>query len=236
MVRSANRFHQVLAVDAIEVRRVVVIPDAHVVDLQPLGHAVDRLRGLLQQIGRRVHRLRQRTDDQVAVPDCLIELDAARELVALQLLERVVEAARLQPGPVQVRAPLFTRRVECVFEFDGLVSHGCERFQRARNVAGQLLAHAPELRADRDAFPASGPGPQRGSEECEGCSSAAEPEDVATGRLCRGHDCVLFESNVGVTRASARKQTEHSAGRCVRRGGGMNTPLGSPMSCFTGRS
>ena len=77
--------------------------------------------------------------------------------------EGVVEAARLQPGRVQVRPPLGARLAERVLELDGLVAHGAERLQRARDVAGQLLAHAPELRADRDLLPAAAPARSTGA-------------------------------------------------------------------------
>ena len=70
----------VFAVDAIEVGRVVVVPDAHFVRPHLFGGFVHSVGGLLQQIGRLVDLRRKRTDDQVPVANRLVELDVAASL------------------------------------------------------------------------------------------------------------------------------------------------------------
>jgi hypothetical protein len=176
----------VLAVDSIEVRRVVVVPDAHPMRPEALGHLVDGGSGRLQQFGRLVHRRRQRTDDQVAIADRLVELDARRKLVALQLGEAVMEAARPQPGRIEVRAPKGAGLAKSVLELDRLIPHGAQRLERAWYVGGQFLADAPELRRDGDLLPGCGARPR--SQQNRSGGSAAEPEDFATRRTGVAHE------------------------------------------------
>ena len=105
------------------------------------------------EVARLVDLRRERPDDQVAVADRLIELDRRGELVALQLVEAVVESARLELGGVEVLPPLGARFAERVLELDGVEADSRERVERAGNLGRELLPHTPELRADRDAFP-----------------------------------------------------------------------------------
>ena len=137
--------------------------------------------------GGRVNLFRQRPDDQVAIADRLVELDARLKVVALQLVEPVVEATRLQAGAAQVGLPLLAGFLERVLELDGLVPHLLERGQGAGNVGGELLAHAPELGADRDLLPCgllSARAP--GADERGGHRGGSKGEDVATGRMQSG--------------------------------------------------
>ena len=184
VVASAKRFHQVLAVDAIEVGRVVVVPDAHPVRLGLVGRFVDRVGCRLQEIRRLVDVRRKRPDDQVLVADGLVEFDRGREPVTLEFGEGVMETARLELDRVEVFPPLRARLLERVFEFDAVEPGGRERPEGAWNVGGELRAHAPELRADRDALPGgSGRCRQRGEDEGGGRCGAAELEDVAPCRM-----------------------------------------------------
>ena len=178
----------VLAVDATKVRRVVVVPDAHLVRLQPFGHRVDLVGGLLQQVGRSVDLRGQGADDQIPVADGLVELHAGRELAALQLGEAMVKAARLQVGGIQVGLPLGSRPAERVFELDRLIAQRAERLQRPRDVLGQLQAHAPELRADGNLLPCGRSGASRGRQQHRGGGRAAEPESITTGQRSSIHE------------------------------------------------
>ena len=184
VVRSAKRFHQVLAVDPVEVGEVVVVPDAHLVRSDLDGRLVHGVGRLLEEVRRLVDFRRERPDDQVAVPYAKVELDRRRELVALQFAQRVVEPARLQPGRIQVLPPLRARPAERVLEFDTLVPDCGERIERAGDVCHELFPHAPELRADGNLLPrGAGRNRQRRNEE-GGCRcGAAEFQDVASRRM-----------------------------------------------------
>ena len=152
-VWSAKRFHQYSP--SMRLKSVVWLwyPTRMLVRLQPLGDRVHLVGGLLQQVGRGVDRRRQRADDQVPVADRLVELHGGRELVARELGESVMKAAGLQAGGVEMALPLRAGLAERVLELDALIADSAERFQRAGNVLGQLQAHAPQLRADRNRLP-----------------------------------------------------------------------------------
>ncbi len=194
VVRSAKRFHQVLAVDAIEVREVVVVPDTQLVRLHLLRRLVHGVGRLLQQFGRLVHLRRERPDDQVPVADAQVELDGGRELLALQFAEGVVEPARLELRGIEVFPPFGAGPAERVLQLDGVEARRGECGEGAGNVGGQLLPHAPELRPDRDALPGgAGQGRQRREDEGRDRCAAAELEDVASCRMrvhgVRPFDC-----------------------------------------------
>ena len=181
----------VLAVDAVEIGRVVVVPDAHLVRAELFGDFVDGIRGLLHEVARFVDLSRERPDDQVAIANRLIELDRCGELVALQFVEAVVESARLELRGVEVRPPLGARFAERVLELDGVEPDRRECVERTGNLGGELLPDTPELRADRDLFPLGSCGGRK--EESGRRGGAADSENVSTGRM-RVHAGILSGS------------------------------------------
>ena len=218
VVRSAKRFHQVLAVDAVEVGEVVVVPDAHLVRPDLVGRLVHRVGCLLQEVRRLVDLRRERPDDQVAVADRLVELDRRRELVALQFAERVVEPARLQLGRVEVLPPLRARLAERVLELDAVEPDRGERVERARNVGGELFPHAPELRADRESS-STRRRPDAGSAGTRRADAAAVPPSF---RMSRRVGCLCMDSVLSVARIlrstsllRASGWRAHSAAPCL---------------------
>ena len=179
-----------------------------------LGGLVHRVGRLLQEVRRLVDVRRERPDDQVPVADGLVELDGGRELVALQFAEGVVEPARLEPRRVEVLPPLGARLAERVLEFDAVEPGRGKRTERAGNVGGELLPHAPELRADRDALPRGPAG--AGSAGTTKAEAAAVPPSF---RMSRRVGCVCMECVLSVARIlrSARRSGQAAGGRNRRR-------------------
>ena len=181
VVRSAKRFHQVLAVDAIEVGRVIVVPDSHLVRFRLCGNFIDGVGGLLQKITRLVNVRGQRTDDEVSIADRLIELHRRCKLVALQLVEPMMEPAGFELCRVEVFAPLRARLPERVLEFNRLEADCRERVQSTGNLGRELFSHTPELHPNRNALPrgASGGFAQRTEKNGSRCG-AAEFQNVTS--------------------------------------------------------
>ena len=75
---------------------------------------------------------------------------------------------------VEVLPPFGARSAERVLEFDGVEPGRGEGGQRAGDVGGKLLPHAPELGADRNLLPrGSGRCRQRREDECRGSCGPA---------------------------------------------------------------
>ena len=121
----------------------------------------------------------------------------------------------LQLGGIEVPSPLGARLAERVLELHGFIAHGAERLQRAGNVGGQLLAHAPELRADRNVLPARSPMGRTGASRTE---AAAAPPSLSTSRRVGCPDVMSpsfrAASYVRPPGAARRPGTGRETGRC----------------------
>ena len=142
-----------------------------------------------------------------SVPDRFVEIDAGGELVALQLVEGMVEAARLQPRPVQVRAPLLARLVLIVLEL--MASYPMAAATSAsRNVAGQLL-RTHQSCVPMGTFSSSRPGASMGARSAE--AAAAPPSRRMSRRsVYGGHECVLLSRTLECEslRAASQSRTQ----------------------------
>ena len=103
-----------------------------------------------------------------------------------------------------MRLPLGAGLAEGVLELDRLETSGAELLQRSGNVFRQLLANAPQLRADWNTLP-RGKRTCGGSEQQRGRGGAAQPQNVATRRIGVGHGRFLETPRILCGAASAGK-------------------------------
>ena len=196
VVRSAKRFHQVLAADAVEVREMVVVPDAHLVRFHLLRRFVHRVGRRLQEIRRLVDIRRERPDDQVLVANRLVELDGGRELVTLKFAEGVMESARLELDRVEVFPPFRARLTERVLEFDAVEPGGRERAERARECRWRA-ACARTRAACRPGMRFQAASANAGSAGSTRAEAAAVPPSL---RMSRRVGCVCMECVLSIAR------------------------------------
>ena len=133
-----------------------MISGVHPCTLQLLGGVVQNARQLHDPRAGG-HALLIHGDDQEAVPEDTVELDRARQIVALQRTYRKVNATAGQPvvivhpANVRCRMPLPVEGLTGVVPWlRADVAAVGSRFERRRQVTFDLLANGEELQTDRN--------------------------------------------------------------------------------------